>query len=141
MVHFLIARHSSSARPTTEITPPLYRAMYGYHWPGNVRELENVVRKLIVLRDPDLIAKELFMAARAGRPAGDSGTTNVPSHEGDTEIPILQKLERVNQKAEAETILAALHSARWNRKRAASMLNIDYKALLYKMKKLGLERD
>ena len=40
---------------------------------------------------------------------------------------------------EAEAILAALHSTHWNRKRAAAKLNIDYKALLYKMKKLGIE--
>jgi len=35
--------------------------------------------------------------------------------------------------------LAALNSTRWNRKKAANMLKIDYKALLYKMKKLGIE--
>jgi DNA-binding NtrC family response regulator len=43
------------------------------------------------------------------------------------------------QQAESEAILAALNSTRWNRKRAARMLNIDYKALLYKMKKLGID--
>jgi DNA-binding NtrC family response regulator len=32
----------------------------------------------------------------------------------------------------------ALNATRWNRKRAAEMLNIDYKALLYKMKKLEI---
>jgi DNA-binding NtrC family response regulator len=35
--------------------------------------------------------------------------------------------------------MAALNSTRWNRKRAAALLKIDYKALLYKMKKLGVE--
>jgi DNA-binding NtrC family response regulator len=41
--------------------------------------------------------------------------------------------------AETEAILAALTSTRWNRKQAAALLKIDYKALLYKMKKLGVE--
>jgi DNA-binding NtrC family response regulator len=41
--------------------------------------------------------------------------------------------------AETDAILAALNSTRWNRKQAAALLKIDYKALLYKMKKLGVE--
>ena len=40
---------------------------------------------------------------------------------------------------EREAILTALNSTRWNRKQAAALLKIDYKALLYKMKKLGVE--
>jgi DNA-binding NtrC family response regulator len=43
--------------------------------------------------------------------------------------------------AETEAILAALAEARWNRKRAAISLGIDYKGLLYKMKKLGIGGD
>jgi DNA-binding NtrC family response regulator len=53
-------------------------------------------------------------------------------------IAPLGKLLRCNQQAEKEAILAALQSARWNRKKAAAMLGVDYKALLYKMKKLGI---
>jgi DNA-binding NtrC family response regulator len=43
------------------------------------------------------------------------------------------------EQAEIEAILAALNSTRWNRKQAAALLKIDYKALLYKMKRLGIE--
>jgi two-component system response regulator AtoC len=39
---------------------------------------------------------------------------------------------------EIEAILAALNSTRWNRKQAAALLEVDYKAFLYKMKKLGV---
>ena len=52
---------------------------------------------------------------------------------------ILEQVTRAKQQAETDAILAALNSTRWNRKRAARMLNIDYKALLYKMKKLGID--
>jgi len=44
-----------------------------------------------------------------------------------------------SQRSETESILATLHSTRWNRKQAALLLKIDYKTLLYKMKKLGRE--
>ena len=53
--------------------------------------------------------------------------------------PILEQVTRAKQQAESEAILAALNTTRWNRKKAAALLKIDYKALLYKMKKLGLD--
>ena len=55
------------------------------------------------------------------------------------ETPTLEQVTKAKQLAETDAILAALNSARWNRKRAAALLSIDYKALLYKMKKLGIE--
>ena len=53
--------------------------------------------------------------------------------------PILEQVTKAKQLAETDAILAALNSTRWNRKHAAALLKIDYKALLYKMKKLGVE--
>ena len=53
--------------------------------------------------------------------------------------PILEQVTKAKQQAETDAILAALNSTRWNRRQAASLLKIDYKALLYKMKKLGVE--
>jgi DNA-binding NtrC family response regulator len=46
---------------------------------------------------------------------------------------------KAKQQAETEAILTALESTHWNRKQAAALLKIEYKALLYKMKKLGVE--
>lgn len=52
--------------------------------------------------------------------------------------PVLYEVQQAHQTAEAEAILQALQASFWNRKQAAGLLNIDYKALLYKMKKLGI---
>ena len=51
---------------------------------------------------------------------------------------ILERVDEARREAETEAILTALKSTLWNRKRAADLLNIDYKALLYKMKKLEI---
>jgi two-component system response regulator AtoC len=51
---------------------------------------------------------------------------------------VLDRVDHARREAETEAIIAALNSTLWNRKRAAEVLNIDYKALLYKMKKLGI---
>ena len=60
----------------------------------------------------------------------------MPAHNGAESV--LSKVDEARKAAEAEAIIAALQSTLWNRKQAASILNIDYKALLYKMKKLGI---
>jgi len=51
---------------------------------------------------------------------------------------IMEHVMKTKDQAEADAILAALNSTRWNRKQAAARLKIGYKALLYKMKKHGV---
>jgi DNA-binding NtrC family response regulator len=104
-----------------------------------VRELENAVRRLLVLRDADLVAHELL--AKANRkllPLAPVTQGHSVPHENEA-APILEQVTKAKHRAESEAILAVLHSTRWNRKQAAAILEIDYKALLYKMKKLGVE--
>jgi two-component system response regulator AtoC len=144
MAEYLLTKHAAPGN-TVPITPELKQAMMMYQWPGNVRELENIVRRLIVLRDPDLLAKDLYSKA-ARKPAGasplavSSPSPAIPSAgAGSGAAPILEQVTKAQQQAESEAILAALHFTRWNRKQAAALLKIDYKALLYKMKKLGVE--
>jgi two-component system response regulator AtoC len=144
LAEHLAKKHAVPGKPLV-ISPDLKHAMMTYHWPGNVRELENVVRKLTVLRDADMIARELQMKS-ARKPA----LTVVPQPSAAPEprsatppefgnAPILEQVTKAKQLAEMEAILAALNSTRWNRKQAAVLLKIDYKALLYKMKKLGVD--
>jgi two-component system response regulator AtoC len=57
---------------------------------------------------------------------------------GSENLSTLSGVNDAKKRAEADAILQALHSSMWNRKRAAAILNVDYKSLLYKMKKLGI---
>jgi two-component system, NtrC family, response regulator AtoC len=146
ITEFLISRHMSSDMPPVVITPRLREALVAVPWPGNIRQLENTVRKLMVLRDPELIASELEIAGLARNDQGSRGSAETPPAE---DVPrkksvaeaesILQQASRAKETAEAQAILEALHCTRWNRKQAAALLKIDYKALLYKMKKLSIE--
>jgi DNA-binding NtrC family response regulator len=58
---------------------------------------------------------------------------------GESDRTELVQLDQVRQAAESDVIMKALYATQWNRKRAASLLGVEYKALLYKMKKLGID--
>lgn len=130
----LLKRHAGANAPV--LTPALQQTLIRYHWPGNVRELENIMRRLIVLIDQDLIRREIEVKIAKHAAATAAALSTAP-----TETPVLEQVTKAKRQAELEAVLGALNSTRWNRKKAAVILQIDYKALLYKMKKLGIEGD
>jgi two-component system, NtrC family, response regulator AtoC len=137
---FLIRKHADQGCLMPTISTDLGQAMMAYKWPGNVRELENCMRKLVIFRDADAIARDLRTrilrkSSSSARPAD----LQVVKTETRDDMPILEQVTKVNRRAETDAILAALHATRWNRKQAAAILGIDYKSLLYKMKKLGMD--
>jgi two-component system response regulator AtoC len=136
---FLIRKHSDPDRPIPAISKDLRHALTVYDWPGNVRELENDMRKLVIFMDPDAIARDLHARMSRKTPVRSMDSHVVNIDKGD-DMPVLEEVSKVNRQAETNAILAALDSTRWNRKRAAAILKIDYKSLLYKMKKLGIDR-
>ncbi len=145
LAEYLLRKHAVAGKSVV-ITPDLKQALMAYQWWGNVRELENVMRRLIVLRDPKLIARELQTKAARRPHAVSQVSTAAPAVEPAQwkpvdlqSTPILEQVTKAKEQAETDAILAALASTRWNRKQAATLLKIDYKALLYKMKKLGVE--
>jgi len=139
LAEFLIKKHTAGGLAAPAIPAGLKHALMAYHWPGNVRELENYVRKFIILGDPESLSSELHAKAiKPMRPIPIADGHSQPA-ERIQGSPILEQVTQARKQAETDAILAALNSTRWNRKQAAALLKIDYKALLYKMKKLGVE--
>ena len=138
LAEFLLQKHSQG-NPPPAIPPVLRHALVNYSWPGNIRELENIMRKLVILRNADAVVREL--TASTARQRNYENTQVKPTAEdGDSRNKtILEQVHRAKNEAETAAIIAALDSTHWNRKKAAVVLKIDYKALLYKMKKLNID--
>jgi two-component system response regulator AtoC len=121
---------------------------HAYDWPGNVRELENLVRRLVVLKEPSMILAELVTprapaaapravptavqaVVEAPAPTPLPGSLHAPLPD---DAPLKEVGKRAARIAEREAILRALMRTGWNKRKAAKRLQISYKALLYKIK-------
>jgi len=136
--HFMSRMSELYARPPLPLAPPLLDACLRHSWPGNLRELSNFVKRYLVLGDETLAAAEL-----QPKPDGGSGLHLDPagkaSFGGAQNGGGLKSLARsAKDEAEAEAIARALEETNWNRKQAAALLKISYKALLYKIRQYGI---
>lgn len=145
LAEYFMRKHGTQGIPLPLLTLELKYALTTYSWPGNVRELENAIRRFLIMRSADAIIRDLHVipARNPITPAlaliGPNATADEPVPVSDVDSSILDEVVKAKQQAETDAIVAALNSTHWNRKQAAALLRIDYKALLYKMKKLGIE--
>jgi len=106
-------------------------------WPGNVRELENFARKTVALQDEQLALGDLVSSPCSVAP--EFTVKQVAGGVRGKLRSLKDAAREASRKAEREMILKALERTHWNRKRAARELQVSYKALLYKLKQLGLD--
>jgi two-component system response regulator AtoC len=151
--HFIRKYRSMSKGRIIDISSNLEKAFTEYHWPGNVRELENYVRRLIVLEDPDLLEEEILESigqqTSVERSVAEVWTPDESMidsildncrQEMQTRFPSLKEIRKKSlARIEKMVIEEALKRTKGNRKQAAQLLQISYKALLYKIKDFGAE--
>jgi DNA-binding NtrC family response regulator len=121
------------ARAPLPLSPALLQACQNHSWPGNLRELNNFLKRYLILGDEKLAVTELLP-----RNDGSGGVPgDAPGRAGDAGG--LKSLARTaKDEAEAQAITQALEQTNWNRKQAAGILQISYKALLYKIRQYGI---
>jgi DNA-binding NtrC family response regulator len=136
--HFMSQLSEQYARPPLPFSPELLLACANYPWPGNLRELGNFVKRYLVLGDEKLAINELQPRTDGSGAKFDASpprSNSAPESQGGG----LKSLARnAKDEAEAEAIAKALDETNWNRKQAAALLQISYKALLYKIRQYGI---
>jgi two-component system, NtrC family, response regulator AtoC len=118
--------------------PRLMEAARQYHWPGNLRELRNFVTRVLILQDQESAYRDLMTRPQPGG-GGSSSASNAASGIRDGfRAGMKGAVADVKNRTEVRMIQDALNASGWNRKRAATDLNISYRALLYKIQQHGL---
>ncbi len=111
--------------PRLVIEPEALKKLCEHPLPGNVRELENILeRAATLLEGSNITAEDLLLT----EPTETQSTIN-------ESLPLEEYLEQV----EKEAILKALKAAKWNRTAAAKKLGISFRALRYRLSKLGIK--
>lgn len=129
LVEFLLRKNSLHlGRLQPSMSPRTLQILQEYSWPGNIRELENIVKRIVALGS-DSVVWDLGMSAAVTRASGENGE----------KFSLKEAARAASRQAEKELILKVLTRTHWNRKRAAQQLQISYKALLYKLRQMGLD--
>jgi two-component system response regulator AtoC len=122
-------KHNCRTGPVSEKT---VKKMQEYYWPGNIRQLENAMKRYAVLGTEDAILSELV------EHQSDVFKFTIPPGE---QISLKEISKQAARQVERKVILKVVEANGWNRRRAAKMLNISYRALLYKLKEVGVPSD
>ena len=167
LTDFFIDRYAR--RYNRPVAPAFARArselFQTYDWPGNIRELENMIKRIVILQDEQLVVREMSRgaarsAAYAAAGVGDGARPRSPTAEEPDEFEVDDEADRARSaavtapagsrladvakaaalKAERAIIEDTLTQVHWNRRRAAEQLGVSYKTLLNKIKECGISR-
>jgi two-component system response regulator PilR (NtrC family) len=121
--------------PAPEISEPTVQMLEAYPFPGNVRELENVLERALTLSTGGVITPEHIRLRVASRSPTAEATASPPPTAIAAETALGSQLESI----EREAIVKALEKTRYNKTAAAKLLGMSFRALRYRIKKLGIE--
>lgn len=125
---FLNNANREMGKNIQDFSPEVIDAMLQYSWPGNLRELKNTIRRAVLLEQSSSITVESLPTEIVS-----------PSQKSSATKP--DNLKNTKEKAEQELIIATLEKVKYNKTKAAKLLNIDRKTLYNKLKQYGIDTD
>jgi two-component system, NtrC family, response regulator HydG len=131
--YFLDKANRELNRSVTEISESLLAVLLNYAWPGNIREIKNVIKRGVLLSRGSELEKNALP-----REIVYHSVMSTNSNESETDVSFLKSQ---TGKTEKEIIIATLQKARYNKSKAAKLLNIDRRTLYNKLKLYGISLD
>jgi two-component system response regulator AtoC len=119
-------------RESPFLSPDILQRLQQREWPGNIRELENCMARYVILG-----SEEAFHADGEEAAKGKHFHVSYEINE-DGNIPLKRIAQQITRRTEHDLILKVLQANHWNRRKAAEVLKISYRALLYKVRQAGL---
>jgi two-component system, NtrC family, response regulator PilR len=121
--------------PAPQISDDAVKTLEAYPFPGNVRELENILERALTLSTEGVITHEHIRLRVAARPT----VGEVPTPAAATAVEGTTALGSQLESIERDAIIKALEKTRYNKTAAAKLLGMSFRALRYRIKKLGIE--
>lgn len=110
-----------------------------YHWPGNLRELRNFVIRTLILRDQESAYAYLRSKTQSQNTAlAVSAPADMADKKAVNPAGMKNAISEIKNQTEIRMLQDALSASGWNRRKAATNLNISYRSLLYKIQQHGL---
>ncbi|MEO6686759.1 MAG: sigma-54 dependent transcriptional regulator [Dyadobacter sp.] len=129
--HFVDKANEELGKNVREISKEVMDIFLKYDWPGNLRELNNVIKRLVLLSKEEIAdLKALPQEMITSMEAAPTASSKLP---GGSDLKLLQETH------EKEMIEKVLQDVRYNKSKAAKLLNIDRKTLYYKIEKYQIE--
>ena len=135
--HFVEKFSRDLNKPPLALAPAAVDELRAYPWPGNVRELQNCIERAVILCDGDTIYPRHLNLSFRPPPAGTPPPAS-PWEQIDLSGSMSEALRRVALEAERRKLEMALREAGGDKPRAASALQINLKALVARVRELGI---
>ncbi|UCD63178.1 MAG: sigma-54-dependent Fis family transcriptional regulator [Candidatus Zixiibacteriota bacterium] len=137
--HFIKRYNEQYGKDFKRLSPATTERLVGFAWPGNVRQLENMIKQVVVRGDESVIAELIASAEAQPMPSAvtgsDAQTTPAASESAEPRTYSLKdRVGKTVAEEEKQLIAEVLNKTNWNRRRAAELLDISYRSLLYKIK-------
>jgi two-component system, NtrC family, response regulator HydG len=127
--HFRESANNELGKSIKTFDPEVMELFEKYDWPGNLREMRNVVKRSVLLTSGDSIRKDTIPVEMLESVKQTAREKNGPVYD-------LKALQEVQER---EMIMKTLQEVRYNKSKAARILNIDRKTLYLKMEKYGID--
>lgn len=126
-------------REVPPLSANLLETFKTYSWPGNIRELENFIKRIVILGEEEMVLQSLNERIKEDERAQKAPPPSPPPQPSKELFNLKEVGRKAAELAEKELIEATLQQTRWNRREAARLLRISYKALIYKVERYGLD--